>query len=357
MPERVLRVGVVGIGYLGKFHCQKYAAVKGVKIVGLADVLPDRAKEWAAKIGTEAFSDHKSLLGKVDAVSVVVPTDQHHSVARDFLRAGCDVLVEKPLTSTLDEADELIRLAKEKGRILQVGHLERFNPAVRAARGKIRVPLFIESHRLTPFRGRGAEVDVVLDLMIHDLDIILSFVRSEVKSIQAVGVPVLTDKVDIANARVEFEGGSSANITASRISFEDRRRIRVFQPDSYLTLDYASKEITIYHRVFSQDKGKFQIDSERVEVEAEDALEMEIRSFLDSCITRTPAVVSGQDGRNALAVAMRINEEIEANLKKIPSITAFYAAQESLAEIPPDEAAGRERSIVGSGRKNPHRRR
>ena len=327
-----LRVGVVGVGYLGKFHAQKYSLIPEADLIGLADVAPRKAEEWAEKLRTAAFSNHLDLLGKVDAVSVVVPTDLHYSVARDFLEGGCDVLVEKPVTATIREADELIALARKHGRILQVGHLERFNPAVLAAREKIRAPIFIESHRLTPFRGRGTEVDVVLDLMIHDLDIILSFVRSPVKQIHAVGIPVLTDKVDIANTRVEFEGGCVANITASRISFEDRRRIRVFQPDTYLTLDYASKEITLYHRTFSAENQRFQLSAEQIEVEPGDTLEKEIRSFVLACLNRTPPAVTGEDGRNALAVAMRISEQIQENIKKIPSIAAFYGVQEGFPE-------------------------
>jgi predicted dehydrogenase len=327
-----LRVGVVGIGYLGRFHAEKYAAIPEADLVGLADLLPERTKEWADKLRTESFASHLDLLGKVDAVSVVVPTDLHYSIARDFLESGCDVLVEKPISTTVQQADEMIELARRKGRVLQVGHLERFNPAVLAARGKIQAPIFIESHRLTPFRGRGTEVDVVLDLMIHDLDIILSFVRSSIKEIHAVGIPVLTEKVDIANTRVEFDGGCVANITASRISFEDRRRIRVFQPETYLTLDYASKEITLYHRIFSAGKQRFELSAEQVEVEPGDALEKEIRSFVHSCLRRTPPLVTGEDGRNALAVATRISEQIQENIKKIPSIAAFYGVHESLRD-------------------------
>lgn len=336
-------MGVVGIGYLGKFHAEKFAAIPEARLVGLADILPGRAREWADKLGTEAFPSHRSLLGKVDAVSVVVPTDQHYQVAKDFLQAGCDVLVEKPISSTLGEADDLIFLARKEGRILQVGHLERFNPAILAVREKIQVPLFIESHRLTSFRGRGTEVDVVLDLMIHDLDIIFSFVRSSVKNIHAVGIPVLTDKVDIANTRVEFDGGCVANITASRISFEDRRRIRVFQPDTYLALDYASKEITLYRRIFNTENQKFHIAAESIEVEPGDALEKEIRSFIHSCLTRAIPVVTGEDGKKALSVAMRINEQIQANLKRIPSIASFYGMREGLVTAPSEEAAGKKR--------------
>jgi predicted dehydrogenase len=327
-----LRVGVVGIGYLGRFHAEKYAAIPEVDLVGLADLLPQKTKQWADKLGTEAFASHRDLLGKVDAVSVVVPTDLHYSIARDFLEAGCDVLVEKPISTTVQQAEEMIDLARRMERVLQVGHLERFNPAILAAREKIQAPIFIESHRLTPFRGRGTEVDVVMDLMIHDLDIILSFVRSSVKEIRAVGIPVLTERVDIANVRVEFEGGCVANITASRISFEDRRRIRVFQPDTYLTLDYASKEITLYHRIYSSEKQRFEVSAEQVEVEPGDALEKEIRSFIQSCLVRTTPLVTGEDGRNALAVAARISEKIQENIQKIPSIIAFYGAGESLRD-------------------------
>jgi predicted dehydrogenase len=331
-PKRKVRVGVVGIGYLGRFHVEKYAAVPEAQIVGLVDVVPQRTKEWAKQAHTEAFTNHRALLGKVDAVSVVVPTDQHYPIARDFLEAGCDVLVEKPITTSLKEAEDLIRLARKKGRILQVGHVERFNPAVLAAREKVRAPIFIESHRLTPFRGRGTEVDVVLDLMIHDLDIILSFVRSSARSIHAVGIPVLSEKVDIANTRVEFEGGCVANITASRISFEDRRRIRIFQPDTYLTLDYGSKEITLYHRTFSPETQRFQISAEQIEVEPGDALEKEIRAFVHSSLTRMPPAVSGEDGRNALDMAMRISKQIQENIQKIPSIAAFYGVKEGLTD-------------------------
>ncbi len=322
-----VRVGIVGIGYLGRFHVEKYAVIPEAKIVGLVDVIPQRAKEWAEKARAEAFSSHRALLGKVDAVSIVVPTDQHYRMARDFLEAGCDVLVEKPITTSLEEAQDLIRLARKKGRILQVGHVERFNPVILAAREKVRVPIFIESHRLTPFRGRGTEVDVVLDLMIHDLDIILSFVGSSARTIHAVGIPVLSEKVDIANTRVEFEGGCVANITASRISFEDRRRIRIFQPDTYLTLDFGSKEITLYHRTFSPENQRFQVSAEQIEIEPGDALEKEIRAFVHSSSTRTPPAVSGEDGRNALDMAMRISKQIQKNIQKIPSIAAFYGVK------------------------------
>jgi len=331
-PNHKLRVGVIGIGYLGKFHVEKYATIPDVQIVGLVDRLFPRAQEWANKLGTTAFSDYQELLGKVDAVSVVVPTDQHHRVAKDFLQSGSDVLLEKPISSTLWEAEDLIATAKKYGRILQVGHLERFNPAIQAARDKIRAPLFIESHRLTPFRGRGTEVDVVLDLMIHDLDIILHVVRSKVEHIHAVGVPVLTEKVDIANARLQFEGGCVANITASRISVEDQRRIRIFQPDTYLVVDYAAKKVAIFRRIFAPGKANVEIASEQVKVKPGDALEMEIRSFLHSSMNREAPLVTAEDGKNALALALDINEQIRANIEKISSIATFYEMREGLLD-------------------------
>lgn len=319
-----LKVGVIGIGYLGKSHAQKYAALPEVEIVGLADIALPRAKEWADKLRSIAFSDYRELLGAVDAVSVVVPTDLHYRVAKDFLQSGSDVLLEKPISTNLWEAEDLIATARENGRILQVGHLERFNPAILAVQEKVRAPLFIESHRLTPFRGRGTEVDVVLDLMIHDLDIILSFVRSEVKHIHAVGVPVLTEKVDIANVRMQFEGGCVANVTASRISVEDQRRIRVFQPETYLTVDYATRRVAMYRRVASCPGEKARISPEEVKVVPGDPLEGEIRSFVNSSIYRTTPFVTGEDGKKALAVALEINEQIQANIEKIPSIISFY---------------------------------
>jgi len=331
-PSQKLRVGVVGIGYLGKFHVEKYASIPGVQIMGLVDRIFPRAKEWADRLGTKPFSDYRELLGSVDAVSVVVPTDQHHRVAKDFLESGSDVLLEKPISSTLQEAEDLIATAKKFGRVLQVGHLERFNPAIQAAWDKIRAPLFIESHRLTPFRGRGIEVDVVLDLMIHDLDIILHMVRSKVEHIHAVGVPVLTKKPDIANARVQFEGGCVANITSSRITVEDQRRIRLFQPDVYLALDYAAQKVAMYRRIFTPGKSNFEIAAEPVKVKPGDALEMEILSFIHSSTTREAPIVTGEDGRNALALAMDINDQIRGNIEKIPSIASFYEMREGLLD-------------------------
>jgi len=329
----------VGIGYLGKFHVEKYARIPEVEIVGLVDLKPERAKEWAKEVKAKTFDDHRQLLGTVDAVSVVVPTDQHYRVAKDFLQNGSDVLLEKPIASTLGEAEDLIATAQKYGRLLQVGHLERFNPAILAARERVRTPLFIESHRLIPFRDRGTEVDVVLDLMIHDLDIIPSFVHAPVAQIHAVGVPVLTEKVDIASVRIQFASGCVANITASRISLEDQRRIRFFQPDSYLTVDYVAKKVALYNRLRRQGDQKPQISLEMVEVKPEDALQMELCSFTQSCLQRTTPQVTGEDGKNALALALEINRQIQANMEKIPSIISFYKMRENLPDASWEKAA------------------
>lgn len=319
-----LRVGVVGIGYLGKYHVEKYASLPEVEIVGLVDIVLERAKEWAEKVKAEAFADYHKLLGKVQAVSIVVPPDKHYTIAKDFLMGGCDVLLEKPMAASMAEADDLIATAQKKSCLIQVGHLERFNPALMAAKKKISVPLFIEAHRLTTFRNRGIEVDVVLDLMIHDLDIIQHLVKSEVEKIEAVGVPVLSDKVDIASARLEFKSGCIANITASRISFHNQRKMRIFQPDSYLTIDFAQKEASIYHRHKIGNGERPSITMETIEVKPGDALQMEIQSFVHAAIKRTPPYVSGEEGRKALALALEINEQIQANLRKIPEIVSFY---------------------------------
>jgi predicted dehydrogenase len=335
MPHRLLnnlrkgapakwKVAVIGVGYLGKFHAQKYAQIPEVELVGVVDRIGERAREWAGRLGTHAYENYRDLIGKVDAVSLVVPTDQHFAIAKEFLEGGSDVLLEKPMAATLREAEGLISTAKGCRRVLQVGHLERFNPAFVAARSRIRSPYFIEVHRLTTFRGRGVEVDVVLDLMIHDLDILLSLVGTEVEDIQAMGVPVLTDQVDIANARLRFKGGVVANVTASRISQEDKRRIRVFQPEAYVSVDFAAKKVVVLRRVQNPEGGKTRIEGESVSVEPGDALENEIRIFLQCSRSKTVPQVTGEDGKRALALALGINEEIRKSIKTIPSTQSFF---------------------------------
>ena len=240
-----LRTAVIGVGYLGNFHAQKYAALEGVELVGVVDAVAARGAEVAAACGCQAFTDYRELIGKVDAVSVVVPTQHHHQVAKEFLAAGVHVLIEKPITVTIEQADELIGLADTGKLVFQVGHLERFNPVMMAAEEVLSDPLFVESVRIAPFKPRGTDVNVVLDLMIHDIEIIQHLVKSPVAKIDAIGAPVFTGEEDIANARIAFENGCVANVTASRISLKSERKMRIFQRDAYLTLDFQNKKVLV----------------------------------------------------------------------------------------------------------------
>lgn len=307
-----VKVGVIGAGHLGRFHAQKYAELEGALLVGVADIDKTRADEVALNTNSRAYTDYEELFSKVEAVSIVTPTDTHFKIAKAFLEKSIDVLVEKPITVTMNEADILINEAEKKGALLQVGHLERFNPAVLALKGRLKTPLFIESHRLSPFPDRALDVCVVLDLMIHDIDIILSLVKSDVETIEAVGVPVISDKVDIANARIRFKNGCVANVTASRISRERLRRIRIFQPDAYISIDYASQNISISRIAHGEKRVILQ---EEIEIEKKDSLKEEISSFLRCVITRTPPLVSGSDGKNALEVAHAIQSSVETSLE------------------------------------------
>ncbi len=232
--DRKVKVGVVGVGYLGRYHAMKYDQLPNADLVGVVDVDKQVTEHVAKELNTLPYKDYLQLINKVDAVSIAVPTKDHHSIAMDFLKNGVDVLVEKPITKTIDQADELVELAREKGAILQVGHLERFNAAVMALEDTIEEPMFIESHRLAPFKERSTDIDVILDLMIHDIDIILSLVGSEVVTINAVGVPVISDKVDIANARITFKSGCVANVTSSRVTMKQTRKMRSFQNNAYV---------------------------------------------------------------------------------------------------------------------------
>ena len=302
-----LRVGVVGVGYLGRFHAQKYAALPDVTLVGVVDTNPTRAAEIAGECHTQAFTTHCDLFGRVDCVSIAVPTQFHHAVARDILTHSIDTLVEKPLTATGAEGRELIEIAARQGRILQVGHLERFNPALRSLSGILTAPRFIECQRVAPFVERGTDVDVVRDLMIHDLDVILSLVRSPVTSMEAFGVPVLTETPDIANARLRFASGCIANVTASRVALKRERKMRIFQPDTYLVVDYGEHRIRICRREPQAHGGGLpNITYEEREVGGEDALEEEIHAFLRAVRERSEPVVSGRDGLQALEVAEQI---------------------------------------------------
>ncbi len=302
-----LRVGVVGVGYLGRFHAQKYATQPEVALVAIVDTNVTRAAEIAAECHTTALMDYREIFGQVDCVSIAVPTQFHYDVARDFLLHGIDVLVEKPMTVTAVEGRALVELAAQRQRILQVGHLERFNSALRSLSGILTSPRFIECNRVAPFVERGTDVDVVRDLMIHDLDVILSLVQSPVTSIEAFGVPVLTSEPDIANARLRFASGCIADVTASRVALKRERKMRVFQPDTYLVVDYGEHRIRICRREPGAQPGTLpNITFEEREVGGEDALEEEIRAFLQAVRDRSRPIVSGEDGLQALEMAERI---------------------------------------------------
>lgn len=300
-----LKVAVIGVGYLGRFHAQKYASMENVDLVGVVDTDRARAEEIAREVDTVPYDSIEPIKGLMEAASIAVPTSRHADVAIPLLKAGVAVLLEKPVAGRLDEAHAIIE-ASEKGRaILQIGHLERFNPALLELSGSIRNPMFIEAHRISPFRARGTDVDAVLDIMIHDLDIILSLVNSRVASLEAVGVPVLTDSVDIANARLRFESGCIANITASRVSAEVMRKIRIFQPDSYISLDFAKAKVDVY--TLSEAR---EIRHKHIAISESDALASEIRSFVDAALTGSPVVVDGSAGLKALEMAYAIKQSL-----------------------------------------------
>ena len=312
-----IKVGVVGVGYFGQFHAEKYAKLEGVELVGVVDINTSRAREIAKRYRTQPFDHHAHLLNKVQAVSIAAPTSFHYSMTKDFFLQGIDVLLEKPISNTLEEADELIRLAASQGLIFQVGHLERFNGALSDLMGRVQHPRFIESHRLGPFSGRGADVDVVLDLMIHDIDFILSQVKSKVKAFQAVGIPILTHTSDIANARIEFENGCTASLTASRVSNEKIRKTRIVQRDGILSIDYLSQKLYLSKRGIPLEEGEIpEMVTEEIPVQKIDLLEAEIRSFLQSVRDRKRARVSGLDGKRALALALQIIQKIDDLNKK-----------------------------------------
>jgi predicted dehydrogenase len=312
-----IRVGVVGVGYFGQFHAEKYAQMDGVELVGVVDVDSSRAKEIAKRYRTQSFFHHSQLFNRVQAVSIAVPTPLHHSITKDFFLQGIDILLEKPFTTTIEEADELIQLAESKGLILQVGHLERFNGALSALEGIVQNPLFIESQRLGPFSRRGTDVDVVLDLMVHDIDIILSLVNSKTREFHAIGIPILTPYFDIANARIEFENGCTANLTASRVSKEKIRKTRIFQTDGTLSIDYLSQKASSSKKVTHPGREEVSgIVTKEIPVKKIDLLEAEIHSFLQSVRNRENARVSGWDGKRALEVALQIIQKISEGIEK-----------------------------------------
>lgn len=308
IPDEI-RAAVVGVGYLGRFHAQKYAALPGVQLVAVADPGEKARESVAAEVGTRAVADWRELLGQVDAVSIATPTPHHHAIARAFLDAGAHVLVEKPMTTTVDEARDLIAAAKRAGRVLQVGHLERFNAAVQAIEGTVSQPRFIECARLAPFKQRGTDVSVVLDLMIHDIDLIQSIVRAPLVSVDAIGTSVFSDDIDIANARLRFASGCVANVTASRVSLKSERKIRLFQDDAYLSIDLQQKILTVIRKGAAAPAGELpQVSIDERTYEQGDALKVEIEAFLASIRDGTPPLVDGEAGLLALETAIRIVE-------------------------------------------------
>jgi predicted dehydrogenase len=309
-----IRAAVIGVGYLGRFHAQKYAQIGGCELVAVVDPSPQARDRTAAELGTRSLADHHALIGGVDAVSVVTPTPAHFAIARDFLAGGAHVLVEKPITETLQEARELIRLARERRRVLQVGHLERFNAVVLAAEPYLKAPRFIECNRLAPYRERGTDVNVVLDLMIHDIDIVQSIVNAPISSIEAIGTPVFSNEIDIANARITFDNGGVANVTASRVSMKTERKLRVFSPqdEAYLSLDLQQKILTVIRkRAGAVPAGELPVSIEERSFDQGDALKAEIESFLGCIRSGGEPVVSGEAGLHALETAIRITDQVQ----------------------------------------------
>jgi predicted dehydrogenase len=311
-----VRAGVVGVGYLGRFHAQKYAAAVDAELIGVSDIDADRGKAVAEELGTEFYADPAALVGRVDAVSIAASTSAHFELCRDFLEAGIHVFVEKPMTRTSEEGRRLTELAAERGVKLQVGHIERFNPALVAAREGLGRPSFIECHRLAPFKSRGVDVDVVLDLMIHDLDVILSLVNGQPKLVSAVGIAVLTAHVDVANARIEFDNGAIANVTASRASTKAERKFRVWQDQQYVSIDFGRGSIQKVTSRPGWNDGESPLEEKTWNLEKGDALQAEIEAFVDAIRNDTDCVVSGADGVAALELAELIIADIEKRRRR-----------------------------------------
>jgi predicted dehydrogenase len=311
MSSHPLRLAVVGVGHLGRHHARILSTLEGVTLTAVVDKISDRAAEIASSTGSTALTDSAGLVGQVDAVTVAVPTELHRDIAMPFLERGISVLVEKPMARSLAEADEMIAAAQASGATLAVGHTERYNPAVAAVLPLVTSPRFIEVHRMGVFPERSLDIDVVFDLMIHDLDVILSLVRSEVTSVEAVGVPVLTPKYDIANARLRFASGCIANVTASRISRDRVRKIRFFQPDAYLSIDYAAQEVEGW-RLVKREGARPSIEGGPIPVERDEPLRLELADFARAVRERGTPLVDGAAGRRALELATRIAEKMES---------------------------------------------
>jgi len=308
---------VIGVGYLGKIHAKIYSALPGATLVGVCDAREEAAAEVAAQFDCRAWTDPADVIEHVDAVSIVVPTSIHREVAEPFLAAGIHMLMEKPVASTVPDAQKIVELASESGSILQIGHLERFNGGVMELARRAKNPRFIEAHRLSTFVERATDVDVVTDLMIHDIDICLTLVNSEVESLSAAGSPVVTDHVDIANARLEFANGAVANVTASRVSNKKFRRIRVFGEKSYHALDFTAQKLDIMTTEKKRPEQKFaDINTDAIEVESTPPLDAELAHFVETVRTGGTPLVTGRDGVEALKVAERVAEKIQESMRR-----------------------------------------
>lgn len=307
-----LRTAVIGVGYLGRFHAQKYAQIPGSQLVAVVDADRTAAQKVGAELGVPALQDYREILERVDAVSIAVPTPLHHAIGLAALERGVNVLMEKPIATSVAQARELIDAAKTRGCVLQVGHLERFNPAIVAVADRLRTPRFIESHRLASFKQRGSDVSVVLDLMIHDIDLIQELVGAPIEAIDAVGATVFSGEIDIVNARIRFQGGCVANTTASRISLKQERKIRIFQDDAYLSIDLQQKILTVIRKKDAAPvESPAQVSIEEESFEQGDALRAEIEAFLRAVREGTPPLVSGEDGLRALETAMKITALVQ----------------------------------------------
>lgn len=324
-----VRTAVIGVGHFGQHHAAKFARLPGSNLIAVADIDGARAREVAARHGVSAVIDYRDLLGKVDAVSVATPPRQHYEVARAFLESGAHVLVEKPITADLDQASALIGIARDRQRILQVGHLERFSAAERVIRRAISHPIYIETSRIGPFPSRGTEVNAVLDLMIHDLDLILGIVNSPIAWVHAVGAPVFSAAEDIASSRIQFANGCVANLTVSRISLRQERKMKIFQADSYVSVDFLKKRVKLLQRGSS---GRFldgaNLEAEEIDYSDVDILELELEAFLGCVRTGQPPAVTGEDGRRALEAALMITRSLQDHWRMLdpPAHSPFHAA-------------------------------
>jgi predicted dehydrogenase len=301
-----LRVAVIGCGKLGNRHADTYSKMPGVQLVGVSDIHVEKAQETARRCKTRAFTEPRELLKLAEAASIVVPSHKHFAISKDFLEAGVHLLIEKPITTTLEDADALLELAAAKNVLIQVGHIERFNSAIRTIKGIIKNPRFIECHRLGPYDPRVADTGVTLDLMIHDIDIVLDLVKSPVKHVDSVGAKILSKTEDIANARIRFDNNAVCNLTASRVTPDIQRRIRIFQDDAYISLDYVSQEAQIY------TKDATGIHHKKIDITKSDSLKEELTAFVECVRSNKRPLVSGEEGREALAVALEISKQIHS---------------------------------------------